>query len=85
MAKKITRESASHVIDQDEIARCAYALWESEGRPEGRATQHWFEAESRLRSHTQQPTGETVRAARTPKAPAREPSPMAVGEFQTIK
>lgn len=33
---------------QDAIARCAYLIWESEGRPEGRAVEHWILAESRL-------------------------------------
>jgi len=29
----------------DEIRRMAYALWEREGRPEGRALDHWQRAE----------------------------------------
>ncbi len=29
-----------------EIARLAYARWESEGRPDGRDKQHWAEAEA---------------------------------------
>ncbi len=34
----------------DEIARRIYALWEEEGRPEGRHTDHWQRAEDALRS-----------------------------------
>ena len=34
---------------QDEITRRARALWEEEGRPEGRAEEHWLRAESELR------------------------------------
>ncbi len=29
-----------------EIEERAYALWESEGRPEGRALDHWLQAEA---------------------------------------
>jgi len=32
-----------------EIARCAYAIWEKEGRPEGRQVEHWLEAEAQIR------------------------------------
>ena len=34
----------------DEIARCAYLIWEREGRPAGREMQHWLEAEAQLRA-----------------------------------
>jgi hypothetical protein len=33
---------------QEEIARCAYLVWEREGRPEGRALVHWMQAEDQL-------------------------------------
>lgn len=32
----------------DEIRARAYQLWEEEGRPEGRAAQHWFTAQETL-------------------------------------
>jgi len=32
-----------------EIAERAYYLWEESGRPEGRALEHWLEAEAALR------------------------------------
>lgn len=32
----------------DEIRARAYQLWEEEGRPEGRAAQHWFTAKETL-------------------------------------
>jgi Protein of unknown function (DUF2934) len=32
----------------DRIKRRAYALWEEEGRPDGRAEEHWFRAEAEL-------------------------------------
>lgn len=31
-------------LDQDEIARVAEAIWEAEGRPEGRDHDHWMRA-----------------------------------------
>lgn len=31
-------------LDQDEIARVAEAIWEAEGRPEGRDHDHWMQA-----------------------------------------
>lgn len=32
----------------EEIARRAYEIWESEGRPEGRDVEHWVTAERQL-------------------------------------
>jgi hypothetical protein len=32
----------------DEIAYCAYLIWEKEGRPAGRAKEHWLQAETQL-------------------------------------
>jgi hypothetical protein len=33
---------------QDEIAICAYLIWEKEGRPFGREREHWLQAETQL-------------------------------------
>lgn len=38
----------SFACAQEEIARCAYLIWEGEGRPPGRALDHWLQAEDRL-------------------------------------
>jgi len=32
----------------DEVAICAYLIWEREGRPLGREKEHWIEAETQL-------------------------------------
>jgi hypothetical protein len=32
----------------DEIAYCAYLIWEKEGRPSGREREHWLQAETQL-------------------------------------
>jgi DUF2934 family protein len=34
----------------EEIALYAYYIWEKEGRPEGRALEHWLQAELQLRA-----------------------------------
>jgi hypothetical protein len=33
---------------REEIADFAYLIWEREGRPEGRAREHWLQAETQL-------------------------------------
>ena len=33
------------------IALCAQGIWEAEGRPEGRALEHWLLAEAQLTEH----------------------------------
>jgi len=35
-------------VEEDEIRRHAYEIWEREGRPEGRAEEHWRQAEADL-------------------------------------
>jgi hypothetical protein len=37
-------------ISPEEIALCAYAIWEREGRPEGCDVEHWQQAETQLRA-----------------------------------
>jgi len=32
----------------EEIAYCAYLIWEREGRPCGREKEHWLQAETQL-------------------------------------
>jgi hypothetical protein len=53
-AARIIRQSALAkpapvVIPRELIAAYAYYLWEHEGRPAGRADEHWFQAETQLR------------------------------------
>ncbi|WP_424134785.1 DUF2934 domain-containing protein [Roseomonas chloroacetimidivorans] len=36
--------------DQDRIRERAHALWEQQGRPEGRHEEHWLQAEQELSS-----------------------------------
>ena len=32
----------------EEVATCAYLIWEKEGRPCGREKEHWLQAETQL-------------------------------------
>ncbi len=42
---------------EDRVRARAYALWEREGRPEGRAEEHWRQAEEELRAEEQRRAG----------------------------
>jgi hypothetical protein len=39
---------------EDEISRRALEIWEQEGRPEGRALEHWLRAQSELSRRSEQ-------------------------------
>lgn len=41
----------------DEIARCAYSLWEQQGRPQNQEAKIWFYAEAQLRQSKNQQGG----------------------------
>jgi len=41
--------TASKLTDED-IARCAYLIWEKEGKQEGREREYWVQAETQLRA-----------------------------------
>ena len=38
---------------ESQTRECAYAIWEAEGRPEGRAVEHWLAAEADCRPRVQ--------------------------------
>jgi hypothetical protein len=46
-----TAAAAVRVFSHEQIATCAYLVWEREGRPQGREQIHWQEAESQLRHY----------------------------------
>jgi hypothetical protein len=50
VAGKVSHASVVSAVrpSHDEIARRAYALYEAEGRPDGRHLEHWTRAESEL-------------------------------------
>jgi hypothetical protein len=37
--------------EQEKIQALAHSLWEQQGRPEGRAEEHWHEAEELFRAN----------------------------------
>ena len=47
----------------DEIAMCAFAIWEKEGRPHGRDVEHWLQAEAQLMVDRRQDSLRSVREA----------------------
>ena len=44
----------AHIPTHDEIALCAFLIWEKEGRPPGREQTYWLQAEAQLRLTRQQ-------------------------------
>ncbi len=62
------RIAASPRPTHDAIALCALSIWEAEGRPQGRALDHWLQAEARLAQASRK-----VAPARRRGAPQREP------------
>jgi hypothetical protein len=53
----------------EEIAICAQGIYEREGRPQGKATQHWLQAEAQLIAERKAAASGT-----TPAKPAAKPS-----------
>ena len=51
----------------------AYAIWESEGRPHGRDTEHWLQAERELATATDPPPKPSPKS-RARKAAAKKPA-----------
>lgn len=58
MATKFSQSNGGQVVSQDAIAQRAYEIWEREGRPEGRAAEHWFRAVSELKAQNSSTTHE---------------------------
>ena len=54
MCRELIAEAGSERANQD-VARCAYLIWEREGRPEGRALDHWIRAEACCAATRQRP------------------------------
>ena len=67
-------------MSREQIVRdTAYAIWEAEGKPEGRDAEHWRQAEARvaasLQAKPQSPRPDRRRKARCP--PRRQALPAA--------
>ncbi len=75
MSKK---NKAYQAPTHEEIAACAQIIYEREGRPEGKATEHWLQAEAQLIAErkaaaTSLPAPDKTRAAGSP-APSGAPT-----------
>jgi hypothetical protein len=44
---------SSAMSNYDKIAQRAYQLWEKEGRPKGKETEHWLRAEAEIKREEQ--------------------------------
>jgi len=67
-------------MSRDQIVRdTAYAIWEAEGKPHGRATQHWKQAEERVAASltgkaTPPAKGKVAATAKAAPADAKPPA-----------
>ena len=67
-----TSELTIHVLDIEERKRrLAYQLWEEEGRPEGRAEDHWQEACRLVEAEIENP--EWLKRSDAPEQETAEP------------
>ena len=54
-------------MNTEAIARRAHTIWEMAGRPNGKAVEHWLQAEGELAFQPQDPPGD-ARAAAPPQS-----------------
>ena len=54
--------------DEDRIRRRAHAIWEHEGRPEGREQEHWAQARQEIEAEQSSPSSQAA-------APGASPTP----------
>jgi hypothetical protein len=47
---RVATTASATAITPEEIARRAYAIWEAQGRPAGKETEHWLQAETQLKT-----------------------------------
>lgn len=69
----------------DEIAVCAYAIWEKEGRPQTRDVEHWLQAEAQLKIDRQQDSLRSIRDAIAASLAASKARPAPVFRRSTAK
>lgn len=63
-------------LDKVHIADRSYFIWENEGRPEGKALEHWLRAQSELEAEALTQTG-TARPRRKRGVTGLKPKPRA--------
>jgi len=64
----------------EEISACALRIYEMEGRPEGKAMEHWLQAEAQLTSERKAQVTEA-----TPKAPKSAAKSTTAGKSRVSK
>ena len=66
-------------VDANTISRRAYLLWEKAGRPQGRDTEFWLQAETQLRTESAAPAPAAAQPAKqvlsTPATPTHAETP----------
>lgn len=69
----------------EEIAICARGIYEREGRPQGRAMQHWLQAEAQLKAERKAAAGDQASAKPAAKqaTPTPAPAKMRGNDWQT--
>ena len=88
MANKVSETNLTIGPSQDAIARRAYEIWESEGRPDGRATEHWLRAVSELKAKNDGVTSLEVQpreSAKAQRTPRRSGPRLTEERFQTTR
>lgn len=60
-------------LDPREVSECAYAVWESCGRPQGQDQAHWFQAEAQLLFDAAQDRGLLESAGREERTTTSHP------------
>jgi hypothetical protein len=58
-------------MDEEEVRARAHAIWEAEGRPEGRALEHWYLAKEQVTAHKTLGRGEYEAWQRGPTVTTR--------------
>lgn len=83
----LQREKQMTDITEDDIRRRAFAIWEADGRPDGRQDMHWQQALQELTAENDAvPTAAPVKAAKASKLSvvkseaAAEPAPKKRGK-----
>jgi hypothetical protein len=59
-------------MNTEDIARRAYGIWETAGQPQGKALDHWLQAESELADMPQNPAGGVRRLVPAPRRAPRK-------------
>ncbi|MBE0580368.1 DUF2934 domain-containing protein [Devosia sp.] len=63
-----------HTLHETDIRTRAYALWESDGSPEGRALDYWLRAQRELSEETELDRSEEEAEVTQPTPPAGFPA-----------